>query len=365
MKRQMGAVLFSATFTLCAAAPASSQAFETRHEIDFDILAAVADGRGVDTGPHADFRLRWDAEAVTASGLRWGGALDLAARTRDGRRGLQSRDDRSARAGLVTGLGGAGLSSSAVAGLTRGEIFVKSTLFEIYAGHGPTAARRERIAPAGALRLTGVDGALIDPQGRGLIDTGLTLSAPAPQLTVRSRRLAGFALGASYSPDGDACGPDRCLDSAYGEVNDIVSAAISFDRRDPHTRARWRLVAGFETASAQPGALSGVLEDPRVISFQAAREQGGVTLQLNTVHAEEGLAGIQYAAWSARIGVESGDWLLDAAIGRASSEAADRRGWSAQMGASRFVGRRGLAGLAVQIQSSGRAALVAETGLRF
>ncbi len=365
MTRLIGAATVSATLTLCAAAPAFSQAFETKHEIDFDVAVALADREGVRGGVHGDFRLRWEAEAVTDAGLRWGGAVDFAARTRDGRRGLQTRGDTGGRPGLVTGLGGPGLSSQAAAGLTRGELFVKSGLLEVHAGHGPTAARRERIAPPGALRLTSVDGALIDPLGAGLIDTGLTLSAPAPQVTVRSRRLAGFALAASYTPDGDACGPDRCLNAAYGRVEEIVSAAVSFDRRDPRTRARWRATAGLETGAARPGSAPLVLEDPRVFTVQAARELDGVTVQLNGIHAEEGLEGLQYAAWSARITLESGDWLVDAALGRARSDAADRQGWTAQVGASRFVGRRGLAGLAVQLQDKGGAALIAETGLRF
>ena len=365
MIRLTGAVSLSALLTLCAAAPASSQAFETHHEIDFDLAAALADADGVAAGPHADFRLRWDAEAVTASGLRWGAALGLAARTVDGRRGLQARGGDVAHPGLATGLGGPGLASDGAAGATRGEIFVKSTLLEVHAGLGPTAARRARIPQTGALRLTGADGALIDPLGGALVDTRLTLSAPAPQVMVGSRRLAGFALSASFTPQGDACGPDRCLDAAHGAVDDIVSAAISFDRRDRRTRARWRLTAGVEAGAARPGPLSGVLEDPQVLSLQAAREQDGVTVQVNAVHAAEGPAGVQYGAWSARIGVESGDWLLDAAIGRAASDAADRSGWTAQIGASRLVGSRGLAGLAIQLQSPGGAALVAETGLRF
>lgn len=358
--------ILSAVLIGCAAAPADAQLFEIKHEADLDALASFGDAEGVVEGLHLDLRLRAKAEAITESGLRWGGAVSLAARNRDGRRGLQSgSSSATGPAGLVTGLGGAGVDDVAVAGFQGVEVFLRSTLVEVHVGIGETAARRERLQWASALRLTGADGALIDPLGRGLVDTGVTLSAPAPQITLRTRRLIGFAFAASYTPEGDACGPDRCLDVRYGEVERIASAAVTFDRRVPSSGARWSAFAGLERGQATPGPLSNALSDPWLASVQLGREAGGLAVSVSGVHAEEGVADAQYSAISARISFERNDWLFDAEIGRAFSDLADRDGVSAQLGASRFVGAQGVAGAAVQLQSDGGPALVLEAGLRF
>lgn len=366
MRSYSGAILFSAVLIGCAAAPAHSQNFEFSNEVDLDVVMAVGEADGVREGVQADFRLRSEAEAVTQAGLRWGGALALAARTRDGRRGLQAGGGPSSGpAGLVTGLGGSNGGEGEVIGLERAEVFIRSTLFEIYAGLGPTAMQRERIRPPSVLRLASADGGLVDPLGGALVDTGVSLSAPAPQLTVRTRRLAGFAIAASFAPSGDACGPDRCLDVRYGEVDQIASAVVSFDRRAPSSRTRWSAVAGFEAGRAVAAPLSAALDDPWLVTAQLARETGGVTLSVSGVHAYEGVADAEYSAISAKVSIETGDWLMDAELGRADADLAGRDGWTAQTGVSRFVGDRGVAGAAIRLQTNAAAALIFEAGLRF
>jgi hypothetical protein len=360
------AFVFSAALIGCAAAPVAAQSFEFSHEIDADILAVLGESEGVRDGLHTDFRLRTHAEAISQAGLRWGGAFALAARTRDGRRGLQSNSGSPfGPAGLVTGLGGAGGKTSSVVALERAELFVRGAVFEVYAGVGPSAVRRERLRLPSALRLTSADGALVDPLGQGLVSTALTLSAPSPQLTVKTRRLAGFSVAASYAPSGDVCGPDRCLDVRYGEVDQIVSAVVSFDRRSPSSRARWSALAGFEAGQSVAGPLSAQLEDPWVVTAQLAREAQGVTLSVEAVHAQEGPAGTEYSAGSGSISVEAGDWLYSAELGRGFSDLAGDARWTAQLGASRFVGARGVAAAALQVHDGGGTGLLLETGLRF
>ena len=374
MRKPCGAVFFSAAVSWGAAAPAAAAQsgpdalgpFEIQLEADIDLAAALADERGVEPGPHVDARVRMDAEAVTAEGLRWGLTVHGAARTVDGRRGLQSRGAAElGPVGLVTGLGGDGAPEEVLIGAERLEAFIKTALFEAYAGHGPTAAQRERIHPVQALRLHAADGGRLDPLGDSLVDTGLTLSEPAAQVTARTRRLAGFALAVSYTPQGDVCGVDRCRNAAYGGIDQVVSAAVSFDRRAPASRARWRGVASFEAGQASLGPLSTSLDDPWIASVQVERESGAVSAGFNATHAQDGAQGRSYAAWSAHASIERGDWLFDAQIGNGRSDVIDRSGWAAQLGASRFVGSRGLAGGAVQIQDGRGVALIAEAGLRF
>lgn len=374
MRQPCGAMFLSVAVSWSAAAPASHGddapgqigPFEISSQLDFDTIVSLADAEAVDAGPHADLRVRTGAEAVSSSGVRWGGALSLAVRSRDGRRGLQPpRPAAAAQPGLVTGLGGQGVAADWGAGLIRAEVYAKASLFEVFAGQSVTAARRERLTPSTALRLSAADGALIDPIGAGLVNTAASLTSPAPTLTVRTRRLAGFAAAASYTPRGDACGIEICRDAAYGRVDSVLSASIGFDRRRPATGARWQIQAGAERGEAEAGPLSGALEDPWLVTVQAAREAEGLTLSINGLHAREGPENQEYSALSAAAAQEAGDWLLEASAGWAYSDIAARSGWTAQIGASRFVGRRGLAGMALQVQHDGGAALLAEAGLRF
>ena len=77
----------------------------------------------------------------------------------------------------------------------------------------------------------------------------------------------------------------------------------------------------------------------------------------------------RYRAAAGHLGVEQGDWLLSAELARAHSDLIDSAGWTAQLGASRFVGRNGLLGGAIRLQGGasdpGGLAILAEAGLRF
>jgi hypothetical protein len=375
MKTPCGAVLASVAVSWGAATPVTAAEdlssatgpFQIDAEIDADAMLALSDPQGVTGDPKFDLRFRADAEAVTADGWRWGASFDAGARNQDGRRGLQGGPgDATGPAGLITGLGGAGLQDHAVLGFTRAELFVKSSLFEAFIGHGPTAAEQAQIQSAHALRLTRADGALVDPLGAGLVDTGLSLTSPALRVSLQTRRLVGIALSASFTPEGDVCGLERCLNAAYGHVDQIVTAAAGFDRRAGRDGARWRISARGEAGQAVAGPLSGDLSDPWLVGFQISRDLDGLTVEVAAISARDGLQGAEYTAWSARTAMETGNWLFDAEIGRAFSDAARRAGWTAQAGVSRLVGRRGLAGAAIQVQDAGGgAALIAEAGLRF
>lgn len=349
----------------CAATSASAQTFDISNEIDLDALTVITGASNGADGLHVDFRLRTEAEMVTQTGRRWGLSLEAVGRTHDGRRALQPDAAPAGPGGLVTGLGGSGRNGRASAGVSRADIFVRGSVLELYAGVGETAARTAQSAPARALRLAAADGPLIDAIGGGLVDTRLTVSAPAPRILVQSRRLVGFGLSASYTPEGDACGADRCLDARFGQTTKIFSGAVNFDRRDPVTRTRWTAVAGFEAGQAERGPLSGPLEDPWLASVQILRDADGVTFGVRALHARDGLVETEYSAVSGRVAIERGDWLFDAELGRAHSDAVNRDGWTAQVAGSRLVGSRGVIGAGVQLHDRNGAALVVETGLRF
>ncbi|MEQ8432712.1 MAG: hypothetical protein RIA71_00600 [Oceanicaulis sp.] len=360
-------------------------AFELDQEFDADLLWAAGDVEAPRDAPYADLRYRLEAEAVGAQGLRWGARLTLGAVSADGGRGVGGPASCAAACpaqGLVTGLYAApGFDAAqARAGLHRAELFVRHPFVEVRAGVIETAAGLERPARVRAFRLAGADGALADPSGRGLSDTGLSLTQPAPGVSVQSRRLAGLRAALSYTPDAGSCGLDHCRPgAAAGEIGEIWSAGFSFDRRVRSSGVRWAAYAG-----AEAGALEGragaagaggapQAESPWTAGVALVREADSVTLSARWLVSNDGLSGGGYEAVSVTAALEAGDWLYSFEAGLGTSDAFSVSATSVVAGASRFIGRNALVGAGVQLtqhsstagpETTG-AALLVETGLRF
>jgi hypothetical protein len=106
---------------LCALAPPMAHGadlpggLQARAEADIDLVLAP-DSAAARSGPYGALTVRWRADAVRASGLRWGIDVAADAVTGDGRRGLARvlddcpscprAPDGRALAGLITGLSG-------------------------------------------------------------------------------------------------------------------------------------------------------------------------------------------------------------------------------------------------------------------
>lgn len=359
--------------------PGPLSAFELEHELDLDLALAIGDGSAPNDPPYADLRYRLTAETVRADGLRWGGRLELGAVRHDGGRGagglIACAQDCGLR-GLATGLHTApGYGpAEARAGVHRAELYVRHPYFELRAGVTETAAVLERPAAPRALRLSRADGPLADPFAFNVADTALSLTAPTAGISVQSRRLAGFRAAASYSIDADPCGLDLCRPGAGlgPQTGEIWAAAVSFDRRRPATGVRWSAYAGGEV-----GALDGVptapYADPWTGGLALMREEGPVTLSARWLTSNDGLGSGRYDATAVAAAYEAGDWLYSLEMALGESGAFETRSSALFFGASRFVGRNGLAGAGVQIVTSesgpgaavDRAALVLEAGLRF
>lgn len=351
-------------------------AFE--HELDADLLWALGDVNAPRPGPYADLRYRMDAERVAASGLRWGARLGLGAVSADGGRGVGGPVACAPACpppGLVTGLSAApGFDADdSRARIERAELYVRHPYAEARAGVTDTAAALERPARVRAFRLAGADGPLADPTGRGLADTGLSLTSPAAGVSVQSRRLAGFRGALSYTVDAKSCGLDHCRPvSGAAQIGAVWSAGLSFDRRAPATGVRWAAYAGAE-AGALDGPAGAGFEDPWTAGFAVVREQDGATVSARWLSSNDGLSGGRYEAVSITAALEAGDWLYSLEAGQGRSDAFAISATSVVAGASRFVGRNALVGAGVQLvhhdQSAGpnrdSAALLVETGLRF
>ncbi|MGX6649162.1 hypothetical protein ACWCOP_14590 [Maricaulaceae bacterium MS644] len=370
-----------------AAAPDGGflSAFEFDQEFDADLLWAAGDVHAPRDGPYTDMRYRLEAEAVGAQGLRWGARLTLGAVSPDGGRGVGGPVACAAACpdqGLVTGLyAEPGFDAAqARAGLHRAELFVRHPFVEVRAGVTETAAGLERPARLRAFRLAGADGALADPSGRGLTDTGLSLTQPAPGISLQSRRLAGLRAAVSYTPDTDVCGLDHCRPgAAAGEIGEIWSAGLSFDRRVRSSGVRWAAYAGAE-AGALEGPAGGVgagvgpqADSPWTAGLTVLREADSLTLSARWLASNDGLSGGGYEAVSILAALEAGDWLYSLEAGLGKSDAFSVSSTSVVAGASRFIGRNALVGAGVQLthhtpaagpETTG-AALLVETGLRF
>lgn len=378
---------------LCAlAAPAARAAdlpggLQAKAEADIDLVLAP-DSSAAQPGPYGALSFRWSADAVRASGLRWGMDLTGEAVTGDGWRGLARplsdcptcprTPDGRALAGLATGLSGpaGGAPSRGEAGLSEASLWVQSGFVRLRAGIAEGATGQERPGLPGALRTLRADAGLIDPTGLALVDTGLSLAGPAPGVSIQSRRLIGLRATASYTPDAGwrsvgrarAAGPDR----AQVDVRDVWALGASFDRRSAQSGVRWRAYAGAETGRAA-GPDAALMRDPWLVSARLARSAGDVSLGLAWLKTNDGFSGADYEAVSASASLERGDWLFSAEAGAARTGLADRDGRTLQLSASRLIGDNAVVGLAASVgeeagagmQDRRRARLALEAGLRF
>lgn len=356
--------------------PASFSGFEFSSQLDLDVALAAGDRRALRDMAAVDLRYRLGAEQITASGLRWGVRAHVAAQSGDGRRGFgQDFQTGPTQGGLaLTGLA-TGFSStsaldpvSAQVELSRAELFIKQNWLEWGVGWGPTAANQTNSPAILAMRLARADRALADPVGGGLAHTGLTLSAPAPRISVQSRRIIGLAVAASFTPEGVRCGVDSCRPAASALINTpkiqrLISGSVDFDRRIPSSGVRWRAYLTAEHAQAE-NTLAGQ-DDPWIVSAGGSREADSVTLSASYLSTNDGLSGGRYRAASGQLSFERGDWFYSIEIAHGDHAAFDVEGTSFSAGASRWIGDNVLLSGGVLTHEAGGVGAVLETGLRF
>lgn len=380
---------------LAAAAPGAARAdapgwlegLQVKAQADIDVVVAPrADAPRA--SPWGAVTVRWSADAVRPSGLRWGVDLGGEAIAGDGRRALARPLEGACPAcpqgpggrplaGLLTGLSGAAYSPSAGrAALDEASVWVQGGWARLRAGLAPGAAAMERPGLTGALRTVRADGGLFDPTGLSLTDTGLSLAGPAPGVSVQTRRIIGLRASASFTPDADWRSVRRPWpggpDAVRAPLRDVWSLGASFDRRSPVSGVRWRAHAGWEAGRAG-GPAAAAFRDPWAVSARVVRQSGDVTLGAAWLKSNDGLAGADYEAYSASAAYERGDWLFSLEAGAGSAGLARREGRMVQAGASRLVGERAVIGLAVSLAGESapglpeqrRARIALETGLRF
>jgi len=318
-------LLFMSACLICAPARAEPVSRDVglwtlSAEADADISLAVPDSNGAGRGALFDIALRGEAERFFQSGLRAGFEAGLRLQRDFGRSGLGL--DGPAK-GVFTG---PAFDPDDPAG-TRGDletagVFLRGGWGEIRAGRGDGAAAREAARPLLPFRLSRVDDAPTDLSGRNFISTRNTLTSRAAKLSVRSQRFFGVRAGASYTPEPEACGVDACTpDGATLEHG--VEAAISFEHvfRGPDLRV-----------------------DAWARSARLNLSRGGWSVGAAGLVSNDGADGGDYTALSAYAAREIGDWLAALEAGRAQSDLTGEESRAVQIGASRLLGERWIAG---------------------
>ena len=321
-----------------------------------DGVAATASGDADRAPPFGRAEINLGLEHIRDDGVRLGVSLGLVAGADSGRRGLSQ--GVGACPALLAGCSAAsslvpvGLHSGFYAAadpdpagprtaLETAHLYVRAPYWEARLGYGPGAAVLESEPLPGALRLMRADGPLADPSGRHLASTLNTLSAHAPKLVIRSRRLAGFRLSASYTPDGDVCGVSVCRVSpdpavfASASASRIVEAGVSFDYRFPVSGIRWRAYLTGAKGEAD-GPQSQLFEDPWVYSGGVQAARGSFALGASALVSNDGFAGARYRAEAASISYERGDWLFSAEASQGQSTLVHARSRSVLLAASRY-----------------------------
>lgn len=383
-----------------ASARQADPLFDTDLQFSADILLSPGPSEAFRSGPYGELRADLTAERVLESTNRIGFAGGLVLRRDSGRSGLAQSvglcppgladcADAGGRARVgafsgLTAMPGLEGDDPAVA-VETAYAYWRGGYVELRGGYGPGAAALESEPLPGAFWLMRADQPRADPSGRNIAATANTLSGHAPKFVVRSVRLAGFRVSASLTPDGDICGASYCrpdddpLSFATASVRDIAELGLSFDHRFAASGVRWTAGIGLSQGRAA-GADSAYFDDPWAVSARIMRSEGAWKAGLSALVSNDGVSGARYAAQSASLSYEQGDWLfsLEASQARASLVHATSRTFLA--GASRYfepgfilgVGlehtdadRAALSGGVRTRQSSGGTRLFLEAGLRF
>ena len=385
MMRTTSAIAIAALSGVLAAPPASAQsgnslssdindsAAETRLSLDAGSVIRAGDGEAAWL---ADIDAALEYENFTASGRRYGLVLGARLERDTGRRAWGGRvgECPPGQAGCAAISDGGTLRAlvSPVSGFrsvgahdgddTRGMIDAAYLYYdtgwgELRAGYGPGANEIDRVGGPAAFRLSRADG--------GRVNTGLIAGARTanltsgtdPKLVFRSVSLGQessvgtLQASVSYTPSVRMCGVDTCAREygPAGAVSPVFDDVVAFNMRYAIRRGRheWTFGAGTARGSDATGrAPFGTIEthDAGISWSSGAWSAGARGLTSNS-----GIAGDSgYQAWSASGGYEAGPWLFTLEYAGFSDDAIHVDGDSWQIGGSRLIGERWLAGAGVQ-----------------
>jgi hypothetical protein len=376
MVRTSSAIFVAALSGALAAPPAFPQGngfsgdngFDTqaaRLVLDAGTVVRAGDGAAAllyDIDGHIEF------ESFTGRGRRYGLVLGGRLRRDTGRRawgGLAGDCPPDTGgcpdvAGPVSGFRAAGLPAGSPE--TRGTLdtaylFYDTGWGEVRLGRADGAARLDPAAGPAAFRLTRADGGRVNT---GLLSGARTISHISGQdfkLVFRSVALGQessvgtLRLAASFTPSVRDCGVDACA-REYGPAglvspvfDDVFELGVHYAiRRGGHEWEASVSAAKGEDATGRPG--SGALES---LDAGLSWTRGAWSAGVRGLAANNGLGNDRgYTAWAVSAGYETGPWLFTLEHADFSDNAVHVDGNSWQIGGSRLIGQRWIAGAGVQ-----------------
>jgi hypothetical protein len=375
MKRTSSAIFIAALSGAIAGPPAflSSQALadddafgapEARLSLDAGAVLAAGDS---DTELLFDLEGDLTLETFTQAGRRYGLVLggrvqrDRGTRPFDGLAGQCPPElgDCTSLEGPLSGLRthGAAGETGIRAELDAAYVFYDTGWGEIRLGRGDGAARLDDVSGPTAFRLTRADAGRVATGGFAGGNTVNHASAQDAKLVFRSIALGQeisvgtLRASVSWTPSVRHCGVDACA-REYGPAglfspvsDDVLELGVHYAiRRGDHVIDVSASLSEGQDATGRTG-----FEGLHTRTVGLRWENGAWSAGGRFLTSNNGLSGdTGYGAWAASAGYETGPWLLTLEYAGFNDSTLHVAGEAWQLGGSRLIGERWIAGLGLQ-----------------
>ncbi len=378
MKRTFGAITIAALSGTIAGPPAFPQDTFSDPYSDFQTettrldLRAGSVVRAGDGAADLLFDLDGDVtfERFSEAGRRYGLVLGGRLQTETGHRGFGGLTgdcapglaDCEGVQGPVSGLRtyGAPDADSVRGELDTAYLFGETGWGEWRIGRTSGAARQDAVGGPQAFRLSRAEGGRVNTGGLWGARTENFSSGEDAKILFRSIALGQevsvgtLRASVSWTPSVRQCGLDHCA-REYGPAglispvfDDVIELGVHYAvRRGDHA---WEMSGGYSTGADATGRAG--FTGLKSFDFGLSWKNGAWSAGARTLVSDNGLSGdAGYQAWSASAGYEAGPWLWTLEYAGFSDNAVHVDGESWQIGGSRLIGERWVAGFGLQSQT--------------
>lgn len=353
MTQTMSAILFSALSAVLAAAPAHS--FQISDEgtgrfpaVEFRLrtdAALVFAGGNYGGNILADLDTRFEWEAISGNGWRWGLELGLHAQSDIAREGFANTAGpvlTAPQRSLATGRyrGGAAASGRKAFATERLNVFLKAGWGEWRLGLTPGAAQVEAINLPTGSAFVRLDGGPLGLGRQVVTRTANTGAGFGPSLVYSTPRILGLRASASLAPQARFCGVDICLSDAIAGgagssgLENVFEAGASFD----HTfTTAGRVEAALNFATGEPLSVE-FADNYAALGAQFRWSRDGLSFGVSGLWADNAVSGGSYQALAAAARYDVGDWSYGVEAAVSEDEYLRESETAVQFTLSRLVG---------------------------